>query len=88
MSHLGKTVRLRRLFDRETGKTFIVALDHAIGWDVIRSIANLEKTLGIVMRGSPNAVTMMKGPVCKLFASYAGSNARCLFSFPFKQRRS
>jgi class I fructose-bisphosphate aldolase len=59
--HLGKSVRLERIFNRITGRTIIVPLDHGVSVGPIFGIVDLRDTVNKVAEGGANAVLMHKG---------------------------
>ena len=59
--HLGKSVRLERIFNRNTGKTIIVPLDHGVSVGPIFGLVDLRNTVDKVADGGANAVLMHKG---------------------------
>ncbi len=59
--HLGKSVRLERIFNRNTGRTIIVPLDHGVSVGPIFGIVDLRDTVNKVTEGGANAVLMHKG---------------------------
>ena len=61
MSYLGKQVRLNRLFSNKSGRSLIIALDHAIGWGVIPGIENIQKTVDEMVLAGADALTVLKG---------------------------
>jgi fructose-bisphosphate aldolase, class I len=63
--HLGKAIRLERIFDRNTGRTIIVPLDHGVSIGPIPGLVNLREAVNKVAEGGANAVLMHKGlPRC------------------------
>lgn len=56
MSEIGKSVRMERIFDRNTGNTIIIPLDHGVGVGPIRGIIDLPTTVNKVADGGANAV--------------------------------
>lgn len=56
----GKTVRLGRLFDRRSGRTIILAVDHGIG-GAPAGLAHLERDGGALLAGGPDALIMTPG---------------------------
>lgn len=56
MSNIGKSVRLERIFNRNTGKTIIIPMDHGVGAGPIKGIINLPETVNKVAEGGANAV--------------------------------
>ncbi|MFW5721940.1 MAG: 2-amino-3,7-dideoxy-D-threo-hept-6-ulosonate synthase [Desulfohalobiaceae bacterium] len=61
--HLGKTIRRERIFNRDTGRTIIVPLDHGVSVGPIFGLVDLRKTVGDIVQGGANAVLMHKGLV-------------------------
>ncbi len=59
--HLGKSVRLERIFNRVSGRTIIVPLDHGVSVGPIFGIVDLRDTVNKVADGGANAVLMHKG---------------------------
>ena len=58
---LGKSIRLERIFNRNTQKTIIVPLDHGVSVGPIPGIVDLRDTVNRVAEGGANAVLMHKG---------------------------
>lgn len=69
---LGTEVRMNRLFNKKSGNVLVIALDHAIGWGVIKGIDDIKRTMEKIAESEPDAVTMLKGTACQLFRPYAG----------------
>ena len=62
---LGKSVRLERIFNRNTGRTIIVPMDHGVTVGPIYGLVDLPGTVNKVAEGGANAVLMHKGlPRC------------------------
>ncbi|GFM37756.1 2-amino-3,7-dideoxy-D-threo-hept-6-ulosonate synthase [Desulfovibrio psychrotolerans] len=62
---LGKSVRLERIFNRNTGRTIIVPMDHGVTVGPIYGLLDLPGTVNKVAEGGANAVLMHKGlPRC------------------------
>lgn len=61
--HIGKAIRLERIFNRETQRTIIVPLDHGVSVGPIYGLVDMKKTVDDVVRGGANAVLMHKGLV-------------------------
>ncbi|WP_461209738.1 2-amino-3,7-dideoxy-D-threo-hept-6-ulosonate synthase [Desulfocurvus sp. DL9XJH121] len=62
---LGKVVRSERIFNRNTGRTIIVPLDHGVTVGPIYGIIDLRDTVNQIAEGGANAVLMHKGmPRC------------------------
>ncbi|MGB3907599.1 MAG: 2-amino-3,7-dideoxy-D-threo-hept-6-ulosonate synthase [Methanomethylovorans sp.] len=56
MSEIGKSVRMERIFNRNTGKTIIIPMDHGVGAGPIKGIIDLPATVNKVAEGGANAV--------------------------------
>jgi len=61
--HLGKSIRLERIFNRNTARTIIVPLDHGVTVGPIDGLVDLKHTVDQVAEGGANAVLMHKGLV-------------------------
>ena len=62
---LGKAVRQERIFDRNTGRTIIVPLDHGVSVGPIYGLVDFKGTVNQIAEGGANAVLMHKGlPRC------------------------
>ena len=70
---LGKEVRLNRLYNKNSGKILVIALDHAIGWGVVPGIDDIAGAMEKIIEAQPDAVTMLKGTAEKVFRPYAGA---------------
>ncbi|MFW6323874.1 MAG: 2-amino-3,7-dideoxy-D-threo-hept-6-ulosonate synthase [Desulfovibrionales bacterium] len=60
---LGKSIRMERIFDRNTGRAIIVPLDHGVSVGPIYGLIDLRKTVAQIVEGGANAVLMHKGLV-------------------------
>ncbi len=56
MSEIGKSVRMERIFDRSTGNTIIVPMDHGVGAGPIKGLIDMPETVNKVAQGGANAV--------------------------------
>ncbi len=56
MSEIGKSVRMERIFDRNTGNAIIIPMDHGVGAGPIQGIIDLPTTVNKVADGGANAV--------------------------------
>jgi fructose-bisphosphate aldolase, class I len=61
--HLGKSIRLERIFNRNTGRTIVVPLDHGVSVGPIDGLIDMRRTVGQIVEGGANAVLMHKGLV-------------------------
>jgi class I fructose-bisphosphate aldolase len=59
--HLGTSVRLERIFNRNTNRTIIIPLDHGVSVGPIFGVVDLRETVNKVAEGGANAVLMHKG---------------------------
>ncbi len=59
--HLGKTIRMERIFNRNTGRAIIVPVDHGVTVGPIDGIIDMRVTVDKVAEGGANAVLMHKG---------------------------
>lgn len=63
--HLGTSVRLERIFNRNTGRTIIVPMDHGVSVGPIAGLISMREAVNKVAEGGANAVLMHKGlPRC------------------------
>lgn len=56
MSEIGKSVRMERIFDRNTGNAIIIPMDHGVGAGPIKGIIDLPDTVNKIAEGGANAV--------------------------------
>jgi class I fructose-bisphosphate aldolase len=63
MSDIGKMIRFERIFNRNTGKTIIVPMDHGISVGPINGVIDLKHTIQQVAIGGANAIVEHKGLV-------------------------
>jgi fructose-bisphosphate aldolase/2-amino-3,7-dideoxy-D-threo-hept-6-ulosonate synthase len=54
--HIGKSVRLERIFNRDTSNTMIVPMDHGVSVGPIRGLEDLRVAVNKVAEGGANAV--------------------------------
>lgn len=52
----GKEIRLERIFNRDTGKTIIVPMDHGVSQGPIDGLIDMERSVNLVAGGGANAV--------------------------------
>ncbi len=60
---IGKAIRRERIFNRNTGRTVIVPLDHGVTVGPIFGIVDIKTTIDQIAEGGANAVLMHKGLV-------------------------
>lgn len=61
--HIGKAIRLERIFNRNTGRTIVVPMDHGVTVGPIDGIVDMKEAVGRVVEGGANAVIEHKGLV-------------------------
>ncbi len=61
--HIGKSIRMERLFNRTTRRCIIVPLDHGVSVGPIQGIENARNAVTEVAEGGADAVLMHKGLV-------------------------
>lgn len=61
MSEIGKSVRIERIINRETGKTVIVPMDHGVTLGPIKGLIDMTRTVDQVANGGANAVLGHRG---------------------------
>ena len=60
---IGKSIRLHRIMNRNTGKTVIIPMDHGVTVGPIKGLTNMTETVNRVVEGGANAVIEHKGIV-------------------------
>ncbi|CCO23825.1 2-amino-3,7-dideoxy-D-threo-hept-6-ulosonate synthase [Maridesulfovibrio hydrothermalis] len=60
---IGKSIRLERIFNRDTERTIIVPMDHGISVGPIEGLRNMREAVGDMVQGGANAVLGHKGLV-------------------------
>ncbi|WP_432737867.1 2-amino-3,7-dideoxy-D-threo-hept-6-ulosonate synthase [Maridesulfovibrio sp. FT414] len=60
---IGKSIRLERIFNRNTERTIIVPMDHGISVGPIEGLRDMREAVGDMVQGGANAVLMHKGLV-------------------------
>lgn len=61
--NIGKRIRMKRLFNRQSGKTVIVPLDHGVTMGPIEGLEDIDKTVNMIIHGGANAAVVHKGIV-------------------------
>jgi class I fructose-bisphosphate aldolase/fructose-bisphosphate aldolase/2-amino-3,7-dideoxy-D-threo-hept-6-ulosonate synthase len=56
MLNIGKSIRMERIMNRNTGKTVIVPMDHGVSVGPIEGLIDMSKTVNMVAEGGANAV--------------------------------
>lgn len=69
---LGKSIRLKRLFNAQSGRLLAITVDHPITRGVLPGLVNINDAMRKIVTGKPDAITMHKGIAEKVFAPYAG----------------
>jgi len=60
---IGKSIRLERIINRDSGRTVIVPMDHGITLGPIRGLENMTRTVDAVVNGGATAIVLHKGIV-------------------------
>ncbi len=64
----GKTIRMGRIFNRQTGRTVMVPMDHGITIGPVTGLTDIGRSTSAVADGGANAVVMHKGIVKECYA--------------------
>lgn len=56
MSTIGKSIRMERIFNRNTGNAIIIPMDHGVSAGPIEGLRNLQEAVNKVAEGGANAV--------------------------------
>lgn len=76
-SGVGKTTRINRILGND-GKAVMVAVNHGLGLGPVEGIENMERTLGQIMEGGPDSLTIHKGIAMHYTDLFAGRTALVL----------
>jgi len=60
---VGKSIRLERIMDRNSGKTVIIPMDHGVTLGPMAGLIDMRKTINDVAMGGANAIVIHKGLV-------------------------
>ena len=60
---VGKKIRMKRIINRQSGKTVIIPMDHGVSLGPIQGLQDIDKTVNMVIRGGANATIVHKGIV-------------------------
>jgi predicted phospho-2-dehydro-3-deoxyheptonate aldolase len=61
--HDWKKIRLERIFDRNSGRTVIVPMDHGVTLGPVAGLTDIRQTIDAVAKGGANAIVIHKGLV-------------------------
>ncbi len=61
--NVGKKIRIKRIFNRKSGKTVIVPMDHGVTMGPIEGLQDMDTTVNMVIKGGANAAIVHKGIV-------------------------
>lgn len=75
--HIGKAIRLERIFNRNTHRTIIVPMDHGVTVGPIQGIRKMRDTVTDLVAGGANAGLVHKGQV-KLGHRMQGRDFGCI----------
>lgn len=83
--HLGKKVRLQRIFSHSSGNACSVAVDHFVGYQkgLPAGLINVPRTIAQLMAERPDAITILKGMAMHCWEPYAGKAALMIMSVCF-----
>jgi predicted phospho-2-dehydro-3-deoxyheptonate aldolase len=59
--HIGKTIRMERIFNRNTKRCIVVPMDHGVSVGPMAGLENMTKTVSEVAEGGADAVLLHKG---------------------------
>ncbi|OGP76613.1 MAG: fructose-bisphosphate aldolase [Deltaproteobacteria bacterium RBG_16_50_11] len=62
---IGKKLRMERIFDRHTGKTVIIPMDHGVTIGPMAGLIDMKETINAIAVGGANAIVIHKGWVQK-----------------------
>ena len=60
---IGKKIRMERIFDRHSGHTVIIPMDHGITLGPVAGLTDIRQTIDAVAEGGANAIVIHKGLV-------------------------
>ncbi len=60
---IGKEIRIKRIINRNTGRTVIIPMDHGVTVGPIKGLEDMKKTIDNVVNGGANAIVLHKGLV-------------------------
>lgn len=60
---IGKSIRLERIIDRNSGRTVIVPMDHGITMGPVEGLIDMKSTIDRMVNGGANAILVHKGIV-------------------------
>lgn len=60
---IGKKIRMERIFDRWSGHTVIVPMDHGVTLGPVAGLTDIRQTIDAVAEGGANAIVIHKGLV-------------------------
>ena len=72
--HLGKAVRLNRIFSHPSGRLCSVAVDHFVGYQkgLPQGLVNVPHAIRQLIDGRPDAITMHRGMALQAWPTHAG----------------
>jgi fructose-bisphosphate aldolase/2-amino-3,7-dideoxy-D-threo-hept-6-ulosonate synthase len=60
---IGKEIRIERIFNRNTGRSVIIPMDHGFSLGQIEGLTNMTEVITDVAKGGANAIILHKGMV-------------------------
>ena len=87
---IGKEIRLQRLLNKKSRRLLAITMDHPITRGVLPGIGDITKVMEKVVAGKPDAITMHKGIIEKVFPPYVSSDVSIImkatsYSIPYHE---
>ncbi|HEF8773248.1 class I fructose-bisphosphate aldolase [Providencia manganoxydans] len=87
---LGKEIRLKRLLNKKSGRLLAITMDHPITRGVLPGIGDIKSVMKQVVAGEPDAITMHKGIIEKVYPPYVASDVSIImkatsYSIPYHE---
>ena len=70
MSEIGKEVRLSRLFNKKSGNSVMIAMDHGAAIGPVKGIIDPKKTVSTLAKGKPDTFFMPVGIIKQVYKSF------------------
>lgn len=74
----GISLRMSRLFDKESGKSVVIAMDHSAVFGALRGLEDCDGTLGVILSGHPDGVLLPWGTARRCQSNLLGRSAPAL----------
>ncbi|WP_174590518.1 2-amino-3,7-dideoxy-D-threo-hept-6-ulosonate synthase [Methanocella conradii] len=69
--NVGKSIRMKRIFDQRTKKTVMIPMDHGITLGPVKGLENVREVMRCAIEGGANALIMHKGIVKDCYVNCA-----------------